>query len=86
MANTASNGVEELTQLEEKIRRAVAMLDSARAERDELRRRLADQERQLRVLREQAHRWERERAGVRSRVEKVLEQVEVLTQAAADAD
>jgi chromosome segregation ATPase len=83
MANT---GASELTQLEQKIRKAVEMLESARSEREELRRRIADQDRQLRVLREQAHRWEKERAGVRSRVEKVLEQVEILTQAAADGD
>jgi hypothetical protein len=61
------------------------LLGTIRAERDELRRRLTDQERELRALREKAHHWEKERSGVKSRVEKVLEQVEVLTQAAADA-
>ena len=86
MANTATSGVEELAQLEDKIRKAVGLLESARSERDELRRRLADQDRQMRTLHEQIRRLEKERSNVKGRVEKVLEQVEVLTRAAADAD
>jgi septal ring factor EnvC (AmiA/AmiB activator) len=85
MANATKDGVEELAQLEQKINKVVAMLGAVRSERDDLRRRLTDQERELRALREQSRDWDKERAGVRSRVEKVLEQVEVLTQAAADA-
>ena len=82
----AKNGVEELAHLEQKIRKVLALLDASRGERDDLRRRLAVQERELRLLRERAHRWDKERASVKTRVEKVLEQVEVLTQAAAEAD
>jgi FtsZ-binding cell division protein ZapB len=87
------DGQEQLEQLEEKIRLAVEMIQSARAEKEELRsenrrirERLAEQEHNLRVLHEQVNRYERERANLKARVQKILDQVDVLTQAAADAN
>jgi FtsZ-binding cell division protein ZapB len=86
-------GLEQFEQLEDKIRKAVERFESAQGEKEslrkenaEVRRKLAEQEHLLRALREQLHRFEKERAGVKSRVEKVLEQVEILTQAATDSD
>jgi len=85
-------GLEQLEQLEAKISRAVELLQSARSAREELerensqvRRRLAEQEHSVRVLQEQLNRAEKERATVRARVQKILDQVDALTQAAADA-
>jgi len=85
-------GLEQLEQLEAKISRAVELLQSARSAREELerensqvRRRLAEQEHSVRVLQEQLNRAEKERETVRARVQKILDQVDALTQAAADA-
>ena len=85
-------GLEQLEQLEAKISRAVELLQSARSAREELerensqvRRRLAEQEHSVRVLQEQLNRIEKERETVRARVQKILDQVDALTQAAADA-
>jgi hypothetical protein len=87
------DGQEQLEQLEEKVRLAVEMIQSARAEKEELRsenrrirERLAEQEYNLRVLQEQVNRNERERANLKARVQKILDQVDVLTQAATDAN
>jgi chromosome segregation ATPase len=88
----SEEGLEQLEQLEEKISRAVELLLSARSGREELerensqiRRQLAEQERAVRQLQERLHRLEREREAARNRVQKILDQVDALTQAAADA-
>jgi len=86
-------GLEQLEQLEEKIKRAVELLQSARREKEQLERensqfrlRLAEQEHDLRLLQEQLNRFEKERETVKARVQKILDQVDALTQAATDAD
>jgi chromosome segregation ATPase len=85
-------GQEQLEQLEEKIQRAVDLIVSSRAEKDQLRseniqirQRLAEQEHNLRLLQEQLNRFEKERATLKARVQRILEQVDALTQAATDA-
>ena len=86
-------GLEQLKLLEEKITRAVELLQSARSgkedllrENGQLRRRLAEQERNFRVLQEQVNRFAKERESVKTRVQKILDQVDALTQAATDAE
>ena len=86
-------GLEQLELLEEKITRAVELLQSARSEKEDLlresgqlRRRLAEQERNFRMLQEQVNRFEKERESVKTRVQKILDQVDTLTQAATDAE
>jgi len=86
-------GVEQLGLLEEKILRAVELLQAARSEKEELareisqmRRKLAEQEHGVRVMQEQLNRFEKERAGIKTRVQKILDQVDALTQAATDTD
>lgn len=86
-------GLEQLEQLETKIQRAVELLQSARSEKEslarennEIRRRLAEQEREQRLLQERLHRFEKERESVKARVQKLLDLVDALTQAATDAD
>ncbi|MBI3934921.1 MAG: hypothetical protein HY316_09535 [Acidobacteria bacterium] len=95
MAQKVENeeGLEQLEQLEEKILRAVEMLQAARSgketlarENDLIRRKLAEQEHHARLLQERLNRFEKERESVRTRVQKILDQVDVLTQAATDAD
>jgi len=94
MAETkaAEEGLEQLARLEQKIQRAIELLHSARAEKEELqgenaqlRRKLAEQDQSLRLLHEQLHRMEKDRDNIKTRVQKILEQVDTLTQAAADA-
>ena len=55
-------------------------------ENGQLRRRLAEQERSFRVLQEQVNRFVKERESVKTRVQKILDQVDTLTQAATDAE
>ena len=86
-------GVEQLEALEEKILRVVDLLHETRSEKDELaqenttlRRKLAEQEHAARLLQDKLGRIEKERENVKARVQKILEQVDTLTQAATDAD
>ncbi|OFV95397.1 MAG: hypothetical protein A3H94_01330 [Acidobacteria bacterium RIFCSPLOWO2_02_FULL_60_20] len=86
-------GLEQLKLLEEKITRAVELLQSARSgkedllrENGQLRRKLAEQERNFRLLQEQVNRFAKERESVKTRVQKILDQVDALTQAATDAE
>ena len=92
MAEAANEGLEQLAQLEERILRAVEMLHTARAEREELaqanaelRRKLAVRDHEARSLEERLGRFEKERETVKARVQKILDQVDTLTQTAADA-
>jgi len=87
------DGLEQLEQLEEKILRAVELLQSVRSEKEELmrentviRKQLAEQEHSLRLVQERLNHFEKERETVKARVQKLLDQVDTLTQAAADAD
>ena len=82
---------EQLDQLEEKILRAIELLQTARSEKEQLlkensqlRKSLSEKEHQLRLAEEQARRLEKDRDVVRSRVEKVLGQVDELMRAATD--
>ena len=82
-------GLEHLLRLEEKIFRT---MDLVRKEKEELlrenalmRRRLADQDKMHRTLQERVVRLEKERDGVKTRVQKLLEQVDSLTQALPEA-
>jgi FtsZ-binding cell division protein ZapB len=90
--SATDEGLEQLEQLEGKIERAVELLESARSERKELqeentvlRRKLAEQDRSQRILQERLSRLEKDRGTVKLRVQRVLEQVDTLAQAAADA-
>jgi FtsZ-binding cell division protein ZapB len=86
-------GLEQLEQLEIKIQRAVELLQAARSEKEalarensEIRLRLAEQEHEQRLLQERLHHFEKERETVKARVQKLLDQVDALTQAATDAE
>ena len=88
----ADEGLEQLEQLESKIERAVEFLESVRSEKKQLqeenlqlRRKLAEQDRNHRILQEKLNQLEKERDNVKLRVQRVLEQVDTLAQAAADA-
>ena len=88
----ADEGLEQLEQLEAKIERAVAFLESVRSEKKELqeenlelRRKLAEQDRNVRILQERLNRLEKDRDNVKVRVQRILEQVDTLTQTAVDA-
>jgi FtsZ-binding cell division protein ZapB len=85
-------GMEQFEQLEQKIERAIEFLDAVRADKKELqdenlqlRRKLAEQDRNVRILQEQLSRMEKDRDNVKVRVQRILEQVDTLSQAAADA-
>jgi FtsZ-binding cell division protein ZapB len=90
--HVADEGLEQLDQLEAKIERAVEFLESVRTEKKQLqeenlhlRRKLAEQDRNQRILQERLNQLEKERDTVKLRVQRVLEQVDTLAQAAADA-
>ena len=89
----AEEGLQHLAQLEKKILRTVELLQSARAEKEEwmrekthVRRRLVEQDQLLRSLQERVARLEKERDSIKTRVHRMLEQVDSLTQAASDGD
>ena len=85
-------GLEHLLRLEEKIFRTIDLLQSARKGKEELlkeiahlRRRLEDHDKVHRTLQERVVRLEKERESVKARVQKLLEQVDSLTQAVPEA-
>lgn len=93
MHSDPQQGLEHLAKLEKKILQTVERLQAARAEKEELlrekthyRRRLIEQDQQLRSLLERVSRLEKERNGIKTRVHKMLEQVDTLAQAAAETD
>ena len=95
MAQTIATeeGLEQLELLEEKIERAIELLQAARAEKEalkeenaQIRRQLAERDKNVRILQEQLYRFQKERENVQARVQKILEQVDTLMQAAADAE
>ena len=89
----ADEGLQHLGHLEKKILKTVELLQSARAEKEEwlrekvhVRRRLVEQDQLLRSLQERVARLEKERDSIKTRVHRMLEQVDSLTQAASDGD
>ena len=81
-------GLERLVQLEKKIQRAIALLQSERSERETLarenthfRRKLTQQDQVVRPLQEQVARLEKERDNIKARLEKLLAQVDSLLEA-----
>lgn len=94
MSDTAfvAEGLDQLLSLEEKIHQTIDLLKSTRAEKEEvlqenarLRREVEEQNRSLRALEDRLSHLEKEREMVRGRVQRLLEQVDALTSAKAEA-
>lgn len=88
----SAESLDQLAELEVKIRRAVELLQASRAEKEMLsrenahfRRQLAEQQHALGPLQERVARLERERGGMQTRLQKLLEQVDSLLEAGLDA-
>jgi len=85
-------GLEQLLNLEQKIHQTIELLKSTRAEKDELlqanarlRRELEEQHNVVRSLEDRLGRLEKERESVRSRVQRLLDQVDSLTNVKLEA-
>ena len=81
-------GLERLVQLEKKIQRATALLQSERSERETLarenmhfRKKLTQQDQVVRPLQEQVARLQKERDQIKAQMEKLLAQVDSLLEA-----
>ena len=90
--NTPAEGLEELLSLEEKINQTIQLLKTTRTQKEELTREnsrlrseLEAQARTARALEDRVGRLEKERAAVRARVQRLLEQVDSLTATRAEA-
>jgi hypothetical protein len=86
------DGLEQLLSLEEKIEQTIQLLKATRAEKDEalreneqLRQRLEEQARTARALEDRVARLEKERETVRTRVQRLVEQVDAVTAVRAEA-
>ena len=84
-AALATDGLEQLLSLEKKIHQTMDLLKSTRAENERLRREREEQESRLRVLEDRLARLEKEREAVRVRVQRLLEQVDSLTNLPSEA-
>src|SRR3989337_2456281 len=84
-AALATDGLEQLLSLEEKIHQTMDRLKSLRAENERLRRDPEEQEGCLRALESRLARLEKEREAVRARVQRLLEQVDSLTNLPSEA-
>ena len=89
---SAAEGLEELLSLEEKIHQTIHLLKTTRTEKEELlrenarlRSELEEQGRTVQALEDRVGRLEKEREAVRARVQRLLEQVDSLTTARAEA-
>lgn len=89
---SAAEGLEELLSLEEKIHQTIDLLKTTRTEKEELAREnarlrsdLEEKARTARALEDRVGRLEKEREAVRARVQRLLEQVDSLTAARAEA-
>ena len=89
---SAAEGLEELLNLEEKIHQTIHLLKTTRTEKEELlrentrlRSELDEQALTVRALEDRVWRLEKEREAVRARVQRLLEQVDSLTVARAEA-
>ena len=88
----AAEGLEPLLSLEAKIHQTIDLLQSTRAEKEELlaenarlRHELEERSKSFRVLEDKLGRLEQERGVVRSKVQKLLDQVDSLTSVKAGA-
>jgi FtsZ-binding cell division protein ZapB len=87
-----TEGLEQLAGLEEKIQQTINLLKATRAEREDLRREnarlrqdLEEQTKAARTHEERAGKLEKEREAVRARVQRLVEQVDAVTAARAEA-
>ena len=87
-----TDGLEQLLNLEEKIQQTIQLLRTTRTEKEELQREntelrvgLAEQTRATRALEERVGKLEKEREAVRARVQRLVEQVDAVTTARAEA-
>jgi len=85
-ATPAVEGLDQLLSLEEKIQQTIHLLQSLRAEKEELLREnarlrleLDEHSKKDQAQEERLGRLEKERAAVRTRVQRLLEQVDALT-------
>ncbi len=88
----AGDGLEQLLSLEEKIQQTIELLRTTRTEKEDLqlenarlRQSLEEQEQAARVLEERAGKLEKEREAVRTRVQRLVEQVDAVTAARTEA-
>ncbi len=88
----AGDGLEQLLSLEEKIQQTIQLLKTTRTEKDgllrenaQLRQSLEEQTKTARALEERVGRLEKEREAVRARVQRLVEQVDAVTTARAEA-
>ena len=88
----AGDGLEQLLRLEEKIQQTIQLLKTTRTEKDgllrenaQLRQSLEEQTKTARALEERVGRLEKEREAVRARVQRLVEQVDAVTTARAEA-
>ena len=88
----AGDGLEQLLSLEEKIQQTIQLLKTTRKEKDgllrenaQLRQSLEEQTKTARALEERVGRLEKEREAVRARVQRLVEQVDAVTAARAEA-
>ena len=88
----AGDGLEQLLSLEEKIQQTIQLLKTTRSEKDgllrenaQLRQSLEEQTKTARALEERVGRLETEREAVRARVQRLVEQVDAVTMARAEA-
>ena len=87
-----TDGLEQLLRLEEKIQQTIELLKTTRAEKEDLQREnsrlrqsLEEQTKAARAVEERAGKLEREREAVRARVQRLVEQVDAVTAARAEA-
>jgi FtsZ-binding cell division protein ZapB len=85
-------GLEPLLSLEEKIHQTIQLLQATRTEKEELLRETArlrhdleEQTKTVRALEERVGRLEKEREAVRARVQRLVDQVDAVTAARAEA-
>ncbi|MBI3894898.1 MAG: hypothetical protein HY313_03105 [Acidobacteria bacterium] len=92
VTSSAADGLEQLLSLEEKIHQTIALLKSARMEKEgllreneRLRREREEQENLFRTMESRLAGLEKERETVRARVQKLLELVDSLTKQSSES-
>jgi len=87
-----TDGLEQLLRLEEKIQQTIELLKATRAEKEDLQREnsrlrqsLEEQTKAAQALEARAGKLEKEREAVRARVQRLVEQVDAVTAARAEA-
>ena len=88
----AGDGLEQLLSLEEKIQETIQLLKTTRTEKEglqrenaHLRQSLEEQTRAARAFEERVAKLEKEREAVRARVQRLMDQVDAVTAARAEA-